>query len=91
VDLASLIGMLGAFGLVIMAMVLGGDIMMFVNVPSILIVIGGSLFVVLMKFEIGTFFGSFSIMAKAFMFKVSKPEEIIEERRLAIIRRQRSQ
>ena len=76
-DLASLIGILGAFGLVIMSMVMGGDIMMFVNVPSLLIVVGGSLFVVLMKFEIGAFFGSFGIMAKAFMFKVSKPEEII--------------
>ena len=78
-DLASLIGILGAFALVVMAMVMGGDIMMFVNIPSLLIVIGGSLCVVLMKFEIGTFFGSFGIMAKAFMFKTSKPEEIIEE------------
>lgn len=78
-DIASLIGMLAAFGLVVMAMVLGGDIMMFVNVPSLLIVVGGSFAVVLMKFELGQFFGAFGIMAKAFMFKVSKPEEIIEE------------
>lgn len=78
-DLASLVGILGAFALVVMAMVLGGDVMMFVSVPSLLIVVGGSLMVVLMKFELGTFFGSFKIMAKAFMFKVSKPEEIIEE------------
>ncbi|MEH6449288.1 MAG: flagellar motor protein PomA [Oleispira sp.] len=78
-DLASLIGILGAFGLVVMAMVMGGDIMMFVNIPSLLIVVAGSLCVVLMKFELATFFGSFGIMAKAFMFKTSKPEEIIEE------------
>ena len=38
-DLASLVGLVGAFGIVIFAMILGGDITMFVNVPSLLIVI----------------------------------------------------
>ncbi|MDQ4424836.1 MAG: flagellar motor protein PomA, partial [Thalassolituus sp.] len=42
-DLASLVGLVGAFGIVIFAMILGGDITMFVNVPSLLIVIVGSL------------------------------------------------
>ena len=78
-DIASLIGILAAFGLIIMAMVSGGDIAMFVNIPSLLIVIAGSFAVVMMKFELGQFFSSFGIMAKAFMFKVNKPEEIIEE------------
>jgi chemotaxis protein MotA len=47
VDLASIIGILGAIGFVVMAMIQGGDIGMFINVPSILIVFCGSLFVVL--------------------------------------------
>ncbi len=51
-DIATLVGILGAFGIVIAAMVTGGDIGVFVNVPSLLIVIGGSLFVVLMKFPL---------------------------------------
>ena len=46
-DLASLVGLVGAFGIVIFAMILGGDITMFVNVPSLLIVIVGSLFAVM--------------------------------------------
>ncbi|EJG0957290.1 flagellar motor protein PomA, partial [Vibrio parahaemolyticus] len=49
-DLATLIGLIGGFAFVIMAMVLGGSIGMFVDVTSILIVVGGSAFVVLMKF-----------------------------------------
>ncbi|KOO11713.1 flagellar motor protein PomA, partial [Vibrio xuii] len=44
-DLATLIGLIGGFAFVIMAMVLGGSIMMFVDVTSILIVVGGSTFV----------------------------------------------
>ena len=43
-DLATLVGIAGAFGIVALAMVLGGDILVFVNVPSILVVLGGSTF-----------------------------------------------
>ncbi|EOG7599035.1 MULTISPECIES: flagellar motor protein PomA [Vibrio] len=60
-----------------MAMVLGGSIMMFVDVVSILIVVGGSVFVVLMKFEMGQFFGAAKIAGKAFMFKTDTPEDLI--------------
>ncbi len=55
-DLATLVGLIGGMAFVIMAMVLGGSIMMFVDVVSVLIVVGGSVFVVLMKFEMGQFF-----------------------------------
>jgi len=79
VDLASLVGVVGAFAIVAMAMVMGGDIMMFVNIPSVLIVVVGSLFAVMMKFELGQFIGSIKVAAKAFSFKLSKPETIIEE------------
>ena len=78
-DLASLVGVVGAFGIVIMAMILGGDISMFVNVPSILIVVVGSMFAVLMKFELGQFLGAFKIAGKAFAFKLVKPEALIGE------------
>jgi chemotaxis protein MotA len=79
VDLASLVGVVGAFGIVIMAMVLGGDISMFVNVPSVLIVVVGSMFAVLIKFELGQFLGAFKIAGKAFAFKLVKPEALIGE------------
>lgn len=78
-DLATLVGLLGAFGIVIMAMVLGGDVTIFINVPSLLIVFVGSLFAVLMKYELGQFLSAAKIAAKAFIFKLAKPETIIEE------------
>ncbi|NMS02020.1 flagellar motor protein PomA, partial [Vibrio parahaemolyticus] len=76
-DLATLIGLIGGFAFVIMAMVLGGSIGMFVDVTSILIVVGGSIFVVLMKFTMGQFFGATKIAGKAFMFKADEPEDLI--------------
>lgn len=78
-DLATLVGLIGAFGIIIAAMVLGGDIGIFVNPPSILIVLGGTLLVVLMKFTLAQFLGAGKVMAKAFMFKSVNPEDIIAE------------
>ncbi len=78
-DLATLIGILGAIGLLVMAMLLAGDIMMFVDVQSVIIVFGGSIFVVLSNYNMGQFFGIGKVIAKAFMFKLEKPEELIEK------------
>ncbi len=76
-DLATLLGLIGGLAFVVMAMVLGGSIGMFVDITSILIVVGGSTFVVLMKFTIGQFFGATKIAGKAFMFKADEPEDLI--------------
>ncbi len=76
-DLATLLGLIGGLAFVVMAMVLGGSIGMYVDVTSILIVFGGSTFVVLMKFTVGQFFGAAKIAGKAFMFKADEPEDLI--------------
>jgi chemotaxis protein MotA len=77
VDLATLIGILGSFAFVVMAMVMGGDLGIFFDVPSVLIVVCGSLFVVLMKYTLGQFLGSLKIAGKAFLFKTDTPDELI--------------
>ncbi|MBB1486655.1 flagellar motor protein PomA [Oceanospirillum sediminis] len=76
-DIATLLGIIGAVAIVAMAMVLGGDPTIFINPPSLLIVIGGSMFVVLAKFSLGQFLGAVKVAAKAFAFKLESPEEII--------------
>ncbi|ATF08623.1 flagellar motor protein PomA [Candidatus Enterovibrio altilux] len=76
-DLATLVGILGAFAFIIMAMMLGGTLSMFADVPSALIVFGGSMSVVMMKYTMVQFFGAFKIASKAFMFKTDDPEDLI--------------
>ena len=78
-DLATLIGMVGAMIIIVTAMVLSGGIGMFVDIPSVLIVIVGSLFVVMSKFGLGQFLGAGKVAAKAFMFKLGDPAEMIDE------------
>lgn len=78
-DIATLVGILGAFGIVIYAMLSGGSVDMFVNVPSLLIVLVGSMFVVLIKFTLGQFLGAIKVAIKAFSFKLTAPEDLITE------------
>lgn len=78
-DLATLIGMVGSMIIIVTAMVLSGGVGMFVDIPSVLIVVVGSIFVVLAKFGLGQFLGAGKVAGKAFMFKLSDPLETIEE------------
>ncbi len=78
-DLATLIGIIGAFAVVFTSMVLGGGLMVFVNVPSLVIVFGGSFLVVMSKFGLGQFFKALGTAAKAFLFKRVDHYEFIEE------------
>lgn len=78
-DIATLIGLLGGFGIIIGAIATGGDIMLFVNVPSILIVVGGTCMVTLMQVSLKDFLGSFAIGMKAFFYKTDDPKQLIEE------------
>ncbi|MCP3664124.1 MAG: flagellar motor protein PomA [Gammaproteobacteria bacterium] len=78
-DIATLIGLLGGFGIIIGAIATGGSVMLFVNVPSILIVVGGTFMVTLMQVSLKDFLGSFSIGMRAFLYKVDDPLILIEE------------
>jgi len=78
VDLATLLGLIVAWGLIIATIVLGAAASTFVNMPSFAIVIGGTFAVVLMRFTLGQFIGSMKTATKAFMYKSESPEDIIE-------------
>ncbi|SVD90009.1 uncharacterized protein METZ01_LOCUS442863, partial [marine metagenome] len=72
-DLATVIGMIGAIGIFIFAVSEGeGGMELFINIPSLAIVLGGSCFVALMKFGVSDFLGSFQVAFKAFFFKGTK-------------------
>jgi len=76
-DLASIIGVVSGIGFILGTILLGGSIMMFVNIPSILIVVGGTVAAVLIGYPMGDVLGMFKAGMKVFMFKIEKPEDII--------------
>jgi len=78
-DLATLVGLVGALGIVLTAMLMGGSFAMYLDVPAVLIVFVGSIFVVLIKFSLGQFLGAIKVALKAFSFHQIKPQELIDE------------
>ncbi|PKM11952.1 MAG: flagellar motor protein PomA [Gammaproteobacteria bacterium HGW-Gammaproteobacteria-3] len=78
-DIASLVGFVIGVGIIVAAIATGGDVMLFINMPSLLIVFGGTFGVSLMRIPLADFFRSFSVLVKAFINKKQDPNELIEE------------
>ena len=78
-DLATLIGLLGGLGIIIGAIATAGDVLLFFNIPGLLIVVGGTFMITLMQVSLSDFLRSFSIATKAFIYKTDNPKQLIEE------------
>ncbi|WP_196139243.1 flagellar motor protein PomA [Aliikangiella sp. G2MR2-5] len=78
-DLATLVGLIGAIGMILMAMLLSGNITTFIDIPSILIVVVGTHFVVLMKYSLSDFLSAASSGMKVLSFKSPDCDELIEK------------
>ncbi|MCG8684779.1 MAG: motility protein A, partial [Desulfobacterales bacterium] len=76
-DISSIIGVVSGMGFVIGTILLGGSIMMFVNIPSVLVVVGGTIAATMVGYPLSDFLSIFKVAMKVFMFKIEKPEDII--------------
>jgi len=78
-DLSTLIGTLLAFGLVLGAMAGGeGGLASFLDVPSVMIVGGGSLAVTMMNFTAADLKGLIKVLMRGYLFKLTTPAQEIE-------------
>lgn len=75
-DLATIIGFLATFGLIIMSM---GDPGPFIDMPSVYIVVLGTLTAVLARSSFPEFIGAIGVALKTVKYKVDKPEDLIEQ------------
>lgn len=78
-DIATIVGFILAYVIIGGAITLGGPFIIFVNVPSMLVVIGGTFAVTLMRVTLGNFLGSFKIGLKGFFYKLDAPQTLIDE------------
>lgn len=76
-DPATIVGIISAFSLVIMAMLMGGGVNIFVNIPSLMIVVGGTFGASLINYPLKDIFGVVSVVRNAFFHKEQSPREII--------------
>jgi chemotaxis protein MotA len=78
-DLATLLGLIAGLGLVMAAILDGGSASIFLNTPSLMIVVGGTASVVTMKFPFGEIINIIRVIKKAFLTKVTAPAKVVEE------------
>ena len=75
IDVATLFGVIGAFAVIGLAMVLGGSPGSFVDVPAILIVVGGTFLVTTVSFTLGEVAHAQRVMLRAVLYHAEPPEE----------------
>ncbi|TKJ34871.1 MAG: motility protein A [Planctomycetes bacterium B3_Pla] len=77
-DIATIVGVILGFVVVISAIVVGGGWQSFVHIPSLAITIGGMLCATLIHFSLPQFLGIFSVVKKTIVTKISSPSELIQ-------------
>ena len=78
-DIATIIGLVASFGLMLMAILQGGSLSIFIDVPSMLIVFGGTAGVALVNFPLGEVLGAINIAKKAFLFKEVNTNDLLAQ------------
>ena len=74
-DIATLIGIIVAFGLVVFA--IGDGLSSFIDPPSMMIVIGGTVGVLLVGYPLAKCIGVIGVVMKTFMYKVDAGADVI--------------
>tara|TARA_Y100001954_G_scaffold127604_1_gene136776 strand:+ start:22101 stop:22856 length:756 start_codon:yes stop_codon:yes gene_type:complete len=78
-DIATLIGLVGAFGLVFTTIFMGGNAAGFLDIPSIVVVVGGTFAVTFVMFPMGTVIGTIKVGLKTLLFKSNDAQDIIRQ------------
>lgn len=78
-DLATVIGLLSGSALIVSAIVLGGSALIFINIPGLLIVLGGTAATCFIKFSMRDVIGSIKVATKAFLYKIESSDAIIDK------------
>jgi chemotaxis protein MotA len=77
-DIATLIGLVGALAMILGAIMMGGDLVAFINIPSVIIVVGGTLMCALTMQRLQVVISAFKVALNAFTYNLDPPQELIE-------------
>jgi len=78
-DIATIIGAVTGFGLVLIAIFMGGGFMWFVNVPSLMIVVGGTIGITLMNYPLNVMLSVMGVAKNCFFYKSGSSAEVIKK------------
>jgi len=78
-DIATLVGIVLSFALVLSAILMGGSLSIFINVPSMMIVIGGTIGATMINYPLPDILKVVNVVKKAFFMKNMKANELIAQ------------
>ncbi|KAA0258420.1 motility protein A [Deferribacter autotrophicus] len=78
-DIATLIGIVLAYVLVFVSLLMGPGVGVYIDIPSVLIVIGGTFGIIFMNYPMNKVFNIIAIVMKTFLFKSEDPAKLIEQ------------
>lgn len=78
-DLGTVIGIVLSFGLVVAAILSGSSLIIFISVPSFLVVVGGTLGAALVNYPMSYIIGVVGVIKNTFFSSLDSPADIIEQ------------
>ncbi len=78
-DIATVLGIVGGFGLILLSILIGGDLGIFINIPSIVIVFGGTIASGLINYPLSDMLGILGPIKNAFFNKDPDPRGLITQ------------
>ena len=77
-DIATIVGVVLGFGLMLISILMGGGLSWFINYPSLMIVVGGTIGVTLINFPLSTVLGVMTVLKNAIFTKETPSAEVIK-------------
>ncbi len=77
-DIATVLGIISAFGLVLIAIFVGGGIKLFINLPSLMIVVGGTMGATMVNYPLKEVIGVLQVVKNVFFKKAMLGRDIIK-------------
>ncbi len=78
-DIATLIGIISGIGFILATILLGSGLGLFVNLPSVLIVIGGTIAATMVAYPLSDFLMVISVIGRVFKFKIENQADLITQ------------
>ena len=78
-DIATIVGFVGAFGFIMLAIMQGAGLPAYIDPGSLMIVVGGSIMVVLLRCSLEEFLNAIKVAGKTFKNPLEKPQALITQ------------
>lgn len=77
-DIASIVGLIGGFGVMLFTILLSGDLMAYLDLPSFICTFGGTFTMTLMAYPLSNSIEALKSVKHVFIHKELKPEDVIK-------------